>query len=125
MNMIKKKYDLAKQSVILEITTEISSGSRFSVSLDENTSVRNRRYLNINLRLLTKFWNLGMTPIIRSLPVDKIVDLVERNIFEGTGKHNESLNNMYLAIMTIKPTSIESERAFSAARPFMGKIRSR
>ena len=49
VNMIKKQYDLAKQSVILETTTEISSGSRFPVSLDEYTSVRNRRYLNINL----------------------------------------------------------------------------
>ena len=29
MNMIKRQYDLAKQSVILEIITEISSGSRF------------------------------------------------------------------------------------------------
>ena len=31
MNNIKKQYDLAKQSVISEITSEISSGSRFSV----------------------------------------------------------------------------------------------
>ena len=47
MNMLKKQYDLAKQSVILEITTELSGASRFSVSFDEYTSVRNRRYLNI------------------------------------------------------------------------------
>ena len=79
MNMIKKQYDLAKQSVILEITTKISSGSRFSVSSDEFTSVRNQRYLNINLHLSTKFWNLGMTTITGSLPAEKIVDLVERN----------------------------------------------
>ena len=59
MNMIKEQYDLAKQSVILEIRTEICSGSRFSVSLEEYTSVRNRRYLNINLHLSSKFWNLG------------------------------------------------------------------
>ena len=45
MSMIKKQYDLAKQSVILEITTKISSVSRFSVSLDEYTSMSNRRYL--------------------------------------------------------------------------------
>ena len=32
---------------------------------------------------------------------------------------------MYSALMTIKPTSIELERAFSALRLFMGKIRSR
>ena len=113
MNMIKKQYDLAKQSVILEIILEISNGSRFSVSLDEYTSMRNRHCLNINLHLSTKFWNLTITPITGSLPAEKIVDLVERiDIFEATGKHNESLNNMYPAIMTIKPTSIESESFF-------------
>ena len=33
----------------------------------------------------------------------------EINVFLATGKRNESLNNMYSGLMTIKPTSIESE----------------
>ena len=66
--------------MILEITTEISSRSRFSVSLDEYTSVRTRRYLNINLHLSNKFWKLEMTPITGYLPAEKIVDLVENKI---------------------------------------------
>ena len=49
----------------------------------------------------------------------------EINIFEATGKPNESLNSIYSAIMTTKPTSIESEKTFSAAVLSMGKIRSR
>ena len=80
MNSIKKQYDLPKQSVISEITAEISSGSQFSVSLDEYTSVRNRRYLNINLHLSTKFWNLSITPVTGLLPGEKIVDLVENKL---------------------------------------------
>ena len=80
MDIIKKQYNLAKQIVISEITTEISSGSRFSVSLVEYTSVRNRCYLNINAHLSTKFWNLGMTPITGSLPAKKIMDLVENKL---------------------------------------------
>ena len=92
MNMIKKQNDLAKQSVILEITTEIFSGSRVFVSLDEYTSVRNRRYLNINLHLSTKFWNFGMTPITRSLPAERIVIWSKGiKIFMATGKRNERL----------------------------------
>ena len=39
----------------------------------------------------------------------------EINIFEATGKRNESLNSMYSELMTIKPTLIESERAFPKA----------
>ena len=81
MNMIKKKSDLFKKSMILEITTKISSGSRFSVLLDEYSSVRNRCYLNINLYLSTKFLHLGMTPITGSLPAEKIADLVKRNLY--------------------------------------------
>ena len=73
----EKSSKSAKQSIILKITTKISSGSRLSVSLDEYRSVRNRRYLNINLHLSTKFLNLGMTPITQSLSTEKIVDLVE------------------------------------------------
>ena len=34
MNMIKKQYDLTKQSVILEITTEKSTRSQYSALLD-------------------------------------------------------------------------------------------
>ena len=47
-NMIKKQHYLGKLNLILEITAEISRESRFSVSSDIYTSVRNRRYLNIN-----------------------------------------------------------------------------
>ncbi|XP_065682373.1 zinc finger BED domain-containing protein 3-like [Hydra vulgaris] len=49
----------------------------------------------------------------------------EIKLFEATGKRSESLERIYSTLMTIKPTSIESERAFSAAGLFMGKIRSR
>ena len=50
---------------------------------------------------------------------------LEINIFEATRKRKESLNNMCSASMTIKPTSIESKRAFSATGLFMGKFLSR
>ena len=73
--MIKKRYDLTKQSVVLEITTKISSGSEIS-----SESIRTRRCLNINLLLSTKFWNLGMTQITGSLHAEKIVDLVENKL---------------------------------------------
>ena len=66
--------------MISEIAIEISSGSQFPVLLDKYTSARNRHYLNINLHLFTKFWNLGMTSITGSLPAEKIVDLVKNKL---------------------------------------------
>ena len=59
MNMIKKQYDLAKQSVILEITTKISSGSRFSVSSDEFTSVKKSTLFKYKFTLINQVLEPG------------------------------------------------------------------
>ena len=72
MNMKKKQYDLAKQCDFENnnrcIVRRIKVRKKSIASLDEYTSVRNRRHFNINLHLSTKFWNLRMIPITRSLP---------------------------------------------------------
>ena len=48
--------------------------------LGKYASVRNQRYLNINLHLSTKFWNLGMTPITGPFSAEKIVGLVDNKL---------------------------------------------
>ncbi len=63
-----------------EIAEKVKKGERFSISLDEYTSLRNRRYVNINLHALILFWNLGMVRIIGSLPAHKTVELVEKKL---------------------------------------------
>lgn len=47
----------------------------------------------------------------------------EIKIFATTGKRTANLDMLYNALITIPPTSIESERAFSAAGLFITKIR--
>jgi len=44
--------------------------------------------------------------------------------FEQFGKRPETLEKLYQALCTIPPTSVESERAFSAVGLFVTKIRS-
>ena len=49
----------------------------------------------------------------------------EFNLYEATGKRTPNLDLLYNALLRIPPTSIESERAFSALGLFVTKLRSR
>ena len=44
--------------------------------------------------------------------------------FELSGKRSETLENLYQAMCTISPTSVEPERAFSTVGLFATKMRS-
>ena len=57
---MKNQYNLVAKYMKEEISSDISDGKRFSVSLDEYTSLSNRRYMNVNLHSREKFWNLEM-----------------------------------------------------------------
>ena len=39
----------------------------------------------------------------------------ELKVFEATGKRTGNLENLYRALKSVPPTSVEAERAFSAA----------
>ena len=49
----------------------------------------------------------------------------EMQLFEATKKRPKSLENLYRSLLTIRPTSVEAERAFSAMGLFATKIRNR
>lgn len=63
-----------------EITELISKGTRFSLTLDEWTSLRNRRYLNINVHCVNSFWNLGLVPIRGSFTSDACLGLIRAKL---------------------------------------------
>ena len=48
----------------------------------------------------------------------------EMSAYEQSGQRSENLENLYQAMLTIPPTSVESERAFSAVGLFVTKLRS-
>ena len=49
---------------MMEMLQSLKSGKRFSLSLDEYSSPRHKRYLNINVHQdKDKYWNLGMVGI--------------------------------------------------------------
>lgn len=64
-----------------EIQQEIKEGRKFSVSFDEWTSIRGRRYMNVNVHGNSlKFWNLGLVRILGSMPAEVCVDLLKKRL---------------------------------------------
>ena len=54
----------------------------YSVTLDEYTSTRNRRYMNINLHYDSDPINLGMVRIEGTLPTERVENLVKERLHE-------------------------------------------
>ena len=54
----------------------------FSITLDEYTSSRIRRFININVHVKNRHWNLGMVRIFGSIPADKAVTIVREKLKE-------------------------------------------
>jgi len=65
-----------RQLLINEISDRKLNENGFSITFDEWTSRRNRRYININLHSVSYFWNLGLIRITKSLPAVKCVELL-------------------------------------------------
>ena len=59
-----------------------SKGQKFSLTLDEWTSLRNKRYLNINIHGIGYFWNLGLVRILGSFSAERCVDAVSNKLNE-------------------------------------------
>lgn len=75
--------DKIKQEVIKEITKHKLESKAFSLTLDEWTSIKNRRYMNINLHgMNNKFWNLGLCRIHGSMPAEKCANIIDIKLKE-------------------------------------------
>ena len=60
------------------------------------------------------------TPMLNKRMVQK-----ECEVFEASGRRPANIQHLYEALLTIQPTSVEAERAFSACGLFVTKLRSR
>jgi BED zinc finger len=103
MKLIVNYYEQAKKSTINEITNLKTAGKKFSITLDEWSSKKNVKYLNVNVHVNseennqeTKYFNLGMIRIQESCPAETLNRLllnrldsfgleIEADICSGTG----------------------------------------
>lgn len=72
-----KKYVLRyaekiRNETIEEFSKSKSQGTKFSLSSDEWTSVRNRRYINVNVHSKDETWNLGFGRAFGKLAAEKV-----------------------------------------------------
>ena len=61
MQLVYKQYEIAKYVVVMKMQQSLKSGRRFSLSLDEYSSLKHKRCLNINVHQdKDTLWNMGM-----------------------------------------------------------------
>ena len=116
---------LAKQllkrlfSVQTESTEETSEDT-----LDESTETRSRNELSVQERFVLALKKSKAVPEPKTQEIGNALVKKEISLFEEKGERPHYLELLYQALLTIPPTSVESERAFSSTGLFVTKIRS-
>ena len=79
MQLVHKQYEIAKDAM-MEMQQSLKSGKRLSQSLDEYSSLKHNRYLNINVHQdKEKFWNFGMVAISGRINAEKLLKMYKTN----------------------------------------------
>ena len=81
MELIQNYYDQVKETIKQRLTVIKQKGGKFSASIDEWTSLKNVRYINVNIHYSieinkTQHINLGMIKIEGSCPSERMRALV-------------------------------------------------
>ena len=72
-----KEFKNTLMTVSEKVNTAKKNGDRFSITFDESTSVRNRRYMNLNLHDGQSFQSLGMIRVEGSIKSEQAIELVQ------------------------------------------------
>ena len=121
----KLQQRLFKQQVTTDTVNEtMESSSDSNVDNDGNDEAS----LPKNMTLSEEFQAFRKEPGLKIEKVQRVGAQninEERQLFEATKKRPENLENLYRSFLTIRPTSVEAERAFSAMGLFATKIGNR
>jgi hypothetical protein len=81
---IMEHGDLLRSKVAERLSNILQNKQRVSLTFDEWTSTRNRRYMNINVHLSDKqqpsFYSLGLIRVKGSMPAEKCCELLEKKL---------------------------------------------
>ena len=73
MNLIYNEYNDIQKEIKAEIEIKVKANTRFSVTMDEYTSVRCGRYMNIYVHCQNNVINLGLIRLLESCDAEKIL----------------------------------------------------
>lgn len=76
-NMVVLYAKNSREAVKKELTGLRNQGKRFCLTFDEWSSIRNRRYLNVNVHIEKEFWSLGLARVHGSMPAGKCIELFQ------------------------------------------------
>ena len=88
-----------RQLISKEIYQYKALRTRFSLSFDEWTSTTNKRYMNVNVHIPNKHWNLGLIRVYGSMNAEKCIDVLKTRLKE----HNVNIDTDIVAIVTDGP----------------------
>ena len=70
---------IAKEKMTSQLQALLLNDERLSVTLDEYTYIKNKRYMNVNVHSVNTFWNLGMARLYGRMPAEKVLEnLIEK-----------------------------------------------
>lgn len=105
VNIILDYSNVKKNEMIAHFKSLYESGARFSLTIDEWTSLRNRRYFNICIHYIdSKFYNLGLAYILGKCGAIETRKIVETCLqeFELSFEHIISLPSLAMDRMSKK-----------------------
>ena len=95
MNLIHHEYNDIQKQIKTEIEIKLNGDFRSSVTMDEYTSVRCRRYMNINIHCQNGVINLGIIRMRDSCDAEKNFQLLEKQLAHF------GITNMQTSIVSI------------------------
>ncbi len=78
--LVLQNFEKVKSLVKEELCQILKNDGRFSITFDESTSTRNRRYMNINAHFNGGFRSLGLPRVKGALDTLKAIDLVKTRL---------------------------------------------
>ena len=88
---LKKVFMKQFAEIVTTIREIKETNNRFSISFDESTTTRNRRFINLNLHFLVGFQSLGLIRVKVSLRTERAIDLVQERLNEYALSINDDI----------------------------------
>ena len=82
---VMRYAEIVEQNIISDLNARKKHGQRFSVSVDEWTSIASKRFLNLNIHCrdescMGRIYNLGLARITENMTADKCESLVREHL---------------------------------------------